>query len=61
MEEMEKAVLDGKKEGHKAVVAIVAELNRLGYLIGRAEVNPNSGGIEITCYPPLKEEGNNKD
>jgi hypothetical protein len=59
MGELELAIMNGKKEGHKAIMAAIAERERLGYLLRGIEVN-DDGALKITCYPPPEEEGNNQ-
>ena len=56
---MEQGVLDVGMEVHKAIVAAVADLDRLGYQI--LGIKGDSEKLEITCGPPRKEEGGKRD
>ncbi|MDR0719389.1 MAG: hypothetical protein LBF78_07105 [Treponema sp.] len=58
MGEMELSLLNGQKEGHQAIVAAITDLDRLGYLV--SSIKSKDGTLEITCYPPRKEEGNSR-
>jgi hypothetical protein len=55
---MEQSILDRRSDGHQAIVAVVLDLGRLGYLI--CDIKSQDGALEITCYPPRKEEGNSR-
>ena len=59
MSNMEQGVLDVGMEVHKAIVAAVADLDRLGYQVQR--IKGDSGKLEITCRPPRKKEGGKED
>jgi hypothetical protein len=58
MGEMELALLEGRKEGHQAIVAAITALEGLGYLV--SGIQSKDCTLEIRCYPPHKEEGNSR-
>jgi hypothetical protein len=53
--EMEWHLLNGIKDDHVSIVAAITDLEKIGYLI--SSINSKGGALEITCYPPRKEEG----
>jgi hypothetical protein len=50
MGDMEWSLMESQKEDHKAVVATISNLERLGYLI--EGVHCKNGVLNITCRPP---------
>jgi hypothetical protein len=50
--------LDSRKKEHDAIIAVVSELGRIGYLI--SGIGFKNGALEIVCYPPDTEEGSNE-
>ena len=59
MGEMEKYILDSRKKGHEAIIASVAKLGEIGYLVSSACFR-NNGALEIVCYPPDKADNEKK-
>jgi hypothetical protein len=50
MSEMEWCILDSREKEHEAIVKVISDFERLGYLING--VCFKNGALEVLCYPP---------
>jgi hypothetical protein len=50
MGDMERAMMENQQEDHKAIIAAISNLEKLGYLI--EGIHCRSGVLDITCRPP---------
>jgi hypothetical protein len=59
MSEMEQGIFDSRNKEHEAIVKVVSDFARMGYLI--SGVCFKNGALEVLCYPPEREKGSEKE
>jgi hypothetical protein len=58
MGEMERILLESRKQEHQDIATALHDFGRLGYTI--SGISHKNGALEVICHPPQKEEGGTK-